>query len=229
MRLWIVVGIALFSLLLLLIIIMLSRIKIEVHAKKHNGEEEILLDIRLLFNWIKFHYEVPKIVFENMKKGFKVEGQATSSMPNKPKTEGEQNIGTELLQKWLDIYQMALESTFDIKNWFRRVLKHLQVVRFDWASFVALREADHTAVLAGGLWAVKSIIVGWLTYKVKLIRTPKLIIRPRFGTSPNFGTELTCIAQLRLGYAMFAGLVLIVHVLRVKGGLKKWRNILSKG
>ncbi|MNP50215.1 hypothetical protein D3C76_1444640 [compost metagenome] len=98
----------------------------------------------------------------------------------------------------------------------------------EWSTNVGLDDAVHTATLTGALWGVKATLVGWLTGYIRLTKRPKLFVVPEFGGKPLFSTEIRCIAEIRCGYAIYAGLVLIVRVLKVKGGVKKWWTILFK-
>jgi hypothetical protein len=45
---------------------------------------------------------------------------------------------------------------------------------------------------------------------------------------PAFTTEWSCIAQIRFGYAILAGLQLFIRLKKWKGGVKLWQNILFK-
>ncbi|AWB45048.1 hypothetical protein DCC85_12990 [Paenibacillus sp. CAA11] len=226
MRVWIGIGIIVGLLLLLFVILLMSRITIKVQVRKHGAEEAITLDIGLLFNWVNYHYEVPKIVFDNFKQGLQVESQQTGGIAKDQSKETEQHIGVERLQTWAALYKDMKESTFNFKGWYRDFIKHLQVTRLDWATFFALKEADQTAILSGSLWALKSVLVGYLSYKVHMTRPPKLMIRPRFGVEPQFGTEFTCIGQLRLGFMLYTLLRLTLRIVRIKGGMKKWKTVL---
>ncbi|WP_223066597.1 DUF2953 domain-containing protein [Paenibacillus caui] len=230
MFIWISVGIILLIFLLLLLIVLLSRVTINVHASKQNEDEEITADVKLLFGMIKLHYEVPKIVFDNFKQGFKVLTEKKGELVNKNGTNHEEQeyIGRERIGKWIDIYKQILKSTADLKRWLSSTLKHLKITTMDWSTEFAFKEADYTAVACGLLWALKSYIIGSLSFQVKMENTPQLLVNPRFGTPPHFATNMNCIAQISLGYAMYAGLTLIVRVLKVKGGTKQWLNILFK-
>ncbi|MNJ79033.1 hypothetical protein D3C77_769310 [compost metagenome] len=64
---------------------------------------------------------------------------------------------------------------------------------------------------------------------ISLKQRPKLFVVPVFGKPPLFATEIECNGEIRCGYAMYAGFVLIVRVLKVKGGLKKWLSIAAMG
>ncbi|MMZ63313.1 hypothetical protein D1872_255590 [compost metagenome] len=110
----------------------------------------------------------------------------------------------------------------------RNTLKRVTIRSLDWSTHIALSDAAHTATLTGVLWGVKSVLVGFLSYHITLLQRPELVVVPVFGSRPLFTTELRCIAQIRCGYAIYAGLVLIVRVLQVKGGIRKWLNILFK-
>lgn len=215
---------------LAVIVLLLSAVTIRIHVKKQGADEEITADVKLLFGMVKLHYEVPKIKFDNLKKGFKVSSQSRSHVIRKVNESDmrEEHVGTEKVQSWKESYKRILRATVGLKKWLTQTLKHVRVTKLSWSTKLAFREADYTAVTSGLIWGVKSFLVGALSYRVHMQSAPQLSVRPIFGTSPQFATEMNCIVKISLGYAMYAGLTLIVRVLKVKGGIKQWVNILFK-
>ncbi|GGA22783.1 DUF2953 domain-containing protein [Paenibacillus physcomitrellae] len=229
MWIWIWTGLLVLAVVLLLLFVLLSRITITIHARKQNKDERITAEMKALFGLVNLHYEVPRIIFDNFKQGFKVDTATDSKLPiRSDHKETAQHIGKEVLQHWDEIYIQILHATDGLKQWTNAMLKHLEVDRLEWTTDFALKEADHTAVVSGLLWSLKNCIVGGLSFRVNMKKPPELEVSPGFGTTPHFTTQMDCIAKIGLGYAMYAGLTLITRVLKVKGGTKQWLNILFK-
>ncbi|ANS74894.1 hypothetical protein AWM70_10030 [Paenibacillus yonginensis] len=226
---WIWTGLLALAVVLLLLVVLLSKVTIRVHASKQNKDEQITADMKALFGMVNLHYEVPRIVFDNFKQGFKVETAMDSQSPVMSNyKEDAQHIDKEKVQQWKEIYKQILHATEGLKVWTEATLKHLEVTQLAWTTDFAMKEADHTAVASGLLWSVKNFIVGGLSFRVHMKKPPELQVTPGFGSSPHFTTQMDCIAKIGLGYAMYAGLTLITRVLKVKGGTKQWLNILFK-
>ncbi|WP_138492994.1 DUF2953 domain-containing protein [Paenibacillus pinistramenti] len=229
MWIWIWIGLLAAVLILLIAAAMRSKITVSVHVRKQNEDDQIHADMRALFGLVKVHYEVPKIKFDSLKKGFKVQTERETNVPGMSgQTPNEQHIGTEKIHRWSEIYKQLLQSTDGLKQWMDATLKHLNVIKLEWLTDFSMQEADHTAVASGLLWSVKNFVVGGLSFRVRMKNPPSVEVKPSFGASPHFTSQLDCIAQIRLGHAMYAGLTLITRVLKVKGGTKQWLNILFK-
>ena len=216
-------------LVLIMVAVTLSRVTVYVHAQKMGADEEITADVNLLFGIIKMHYEVPKIMFHSLKKGFKIHTSSDSNvMPMDDQTQAT-HVGVEKVKVGLEMISRMKEATAGLGQWWELTLKHFKITQLYWSTQFAFREADHTAVASGLLWSLKWCMVGSTSYRVNLKTEPKLYVHPQFGVAPHFATEINCIAQITLGYAMYVGMNFMIRVLKVKGGIKQWRSILSKG
>lgn len=228
--LWIIIIIAA-CLAVALVILLLSVVTIQMHAVKRGKNEQISLDMKIAFGLVKLHYEVPQVKFDNLKKGFAVSSTSSNNLEKKqgdsdnPKDE---YVGKEKVEGWFQNYKKILNATTGLKSWLTRTMKHVNITSTSWSTHFALEEADHTAIASGLLWSIKSMLVGKMSFKVRFKAPPKLSVTPLFGRTPFFATEMNCIAQISLGYAMYAGLTLIVRVLKVKGGFQQWLNTLFK-
>lgn len=220
-------SILILLLLIVLFVILNSKITIRLRAKKENRDELIQLDVTLLFGLLSLHYEIPAMGFSDLKKGLWVKSDRTDNFTPGPSAAGEDAINKDKVKRWMQQFRELVTATEGFKKWLINTLQKISFVQFDWSTNVAMRDAAHTATLTGALWAVKSTVVGWLSYHIRLRRRPKLFVVPLFGTSPTFSTELVCMAEISFGYAIYAGLILMHRVLKVKGGLKRWRRLLT--
>lgn len=226
---WIWLGSILVLLLLVLTLILLSKITFHIKLKKENKDETILIDVTLLFGLLTYHYRIPALGLNKLQDGLWVENNSSDNFFKTHTSAGEQEIDKEKVNLWADQFRDMIRATRGLKKWLNTTLRRVTLISMEWSTNVALTDAAHTATLTGALWALKTTLIGWLSYHISLRQRPKLFVVPVFGGSPLFSTELNCTAEIRLGNAVYAGMVLVVRVLKVKGGVKKWRSLLSKG
>ncbi|MGG6309635.1 DUF2953 domain-containing protein [Paenibacillus macerans] len=226
---WIWLGGILILLLLIAALILLSTITINLTMRKKNRDDTILLDITLLYGFVNIHYQVPSILLKNLRDGLQIERDRPENVLQKDSSSTNEEVNKDKVDKWMDEFQRLLEATKGFRTWLKATLRRVSFRKLEWSTNIALSDAAHTATLTGVLWGVKATLVGWLTCYISLKQRPKLFVVPVFGSAPLFSTEIRCIAKIRCGYAIYAGLVLIVRVLKVKGGVKKWLTILFKG
>lgn len=212
------------------LLICFSNITCDVSLQKHNHDEDIVAHLSFLYGLVSFHYEVPSIRLQKWKDGLKLEKIKSKNFFNASKeNEAETKIDKEKVEGWLEGIQKMLLATFGLKKWLNQSLSKITVKDLEWSTRLALSDAAHTATLTGLVWGIKSSLIGFLSYHLILRKNPELDVVPVFGNVPVFFTKFHCIAKIRFGYAIYAVLVLMFRVLKVKGGMKKWLNILFKG
>lgn len=233
MSLWDWLGVILIALLMVLLLVMMivlcSTITIQVKARKSNQDETIKIEAIMLFGMIHFHYIIPSMRLTSLQKGLKVENDHADNLFKGHTNSEKQHINKEKIDEWSEQAKELLKSTEGLLPWLKTTTKKISFQQFHWSTNVSLPDAAVTATLTGALWAIKSTLVGWLSRYISLKNQPKLFVVPLFNSPPIFTTEFSCIAKIRCGHAIHAGLVLIVRVLKVKGGMRKWLNILFKG
>ncbi|GAA0135595.1 hypothetical protein YSY43_24350 [Paenibacillus sp. YSY-4.3] len=228
---WIWLGVILILLLacIALVLILLSPIKFRLVARKVNWNETVRFEVVTLYGLIRLRYEIPYIIFKNMKDGFKVEQNNTNNLAKGQVDSSAQDINKGKVRFWAGQFYDLLRATRGLKQWMASTLKHISFDKLDWSTNVALPNAAHTATLSGALWGLKTTLIGWLSCYIRLRQMPRLFVVPVFDQPPQFVTEIECSGQIRLGRALYAGFVLIVRVLKVKGGFKKWLSVTMKG
>lgn len=227
---WIGVLISIAVLLVIIVLICCSNIKVDVMLKKHNHDEEIHVRLTFIYGLAKIDYKVPTIKLRKWKEGLKLESEKTGNFFNmQQENQAETQIDKEKVEGWAFSIKRMIAATFGLKKWLRELLSKITVKHLRWSTELALSDAAYTATLAGLLWGVKSSLIGVISYHLILREHPQLDIVPVFGSAPFFFTKFHCIAKIRCGYAIYAVLVLMFRVLKVKGGMKKWLSILFKG
>lgn len=223
-----ILGIIVIVLLFLIMAVLLSVVRFELWIKKHGKDDEIVLNIRLLYGLIRLHYELPILKFENLKKGILIKVEKKKNILKKENGTKKTRVDKRKIDHWHRELIKLLEATDSFLVWMKKTLLHLSILKLDWSTNISAGDAAYTAIATGMVWSIKGSMIGWLSYHVGMRTPPRLFVVPVYDDKPQFSTEISCIAQISCGYAIYAGLVLMVRVLKVKGGVKKWKSIRFK-
>ncbi|WP_098742994.1 DUF2953 domain-containing protein [Paenibacillus sp. EZ-K15] len=225
MRVWIFLAVGLVVLLIVLLVVVLSSkvtIKLDVVLKK--DEYKLLAEIKMIFGLITRQYAVP---FHLANGGIEFKKETVPVEQGIPHHSKEQEDPSSKTIRYRD-YARALWSTKGFKKWTRQTMAAVHLMDVRWSTRIALEHAADTAVATGLLHGIKHTLLGWMSYRLIMEEMPQIDVVPIFNGPPQISTELNCIAKISCGKAMYAGLVLIVRVLKVKGGIRSWQNTLFK-
>lgn len=204
-----------------------SSIRFQVYYSRLKDNDRFFVYIRAVFGLVKYRYEVPILAFKGLAQGIEIKNEHVNEHGDKLIAENSDNIDKEKVQTSLRKFREMIQSTFRLKDWFADTLTHVKCTELVWKTRLGLGEAPETAIATGLVWTLKSSALGYLFNHIKRNTKPKVQVIPLYN-QVHFSTELSCIAQIRLGQAMVAGLLLLVRILKVKGGVKAWQNILFK-
>lgn len=186
------------------------------------------MKIRALFGLVSLRYDIPLIQFISLTRGVQVKvGEENKNIPMEDK-EDDATITWEKINNSYDKFMKFLSEVSDYFYWLKQTMAKIHVTEFNWYTRLGIGEAPETAIATGMAWAVKSTVAGWLFQFVKLRKAPQLSVVPMYNRT-LFSTELSCITKIRTGNAIIAGLKLLVRMIKAKGGIRRWQNILSKG
>lgn len=226
MTLWLVIPLIL--LLIVIVLVLLSSIDFCFRLSRLGKDDRIELDVRALFGLIKFHYELPSLVFEGLKRGVKVKLKESGMAPVKMDADKEDQIDKETVSSWMDDVKLALKATGGLKKWLRSLLAHVKISRLDWSTDFSLGDAAYTATAAGVLWGVKWSLIGWISQNVRLQHSPRLFVAPVFRDELCFSTEAVCAGKLSVSYVLYSGILLLFRILKAEGGFARWKQLLSR-
>ncbi|WP_082198045.1 DUF2953 domain-containing protein [Bacillus sp. FJAT-26390] len=212
--------------LLIFVLIFSSRVVINGHLRRLGDNDDIELNIRALYGIIHYRFKVPIIRFTGTSVQLK-EQVSKTNVSTDTWSQYYEDIDAEKVIKGIDKFKHVLQMTRNLKGWVRQTLTKVSLVEWNWTTSVGTGDAMWTAMTTGAVWSVKTSIIGVLSQMVKLKTEPKMTVQPVYQGS-SFRTEWSCIAQIRFGYAILAGLQLSVRMRKLKGGVKAWQNILFK-
>lgn len=229
MTLWITIPLALLLLVILLFLLVLaSSIHFHFRLCRLGKDDRIEFDIKAVFGLVKFHYELPKLVYESIEQGIKVKLEKSGIAPVKLDSDKEGQIDKESVTEWLRSIRTAVKATRGLRAWLIDTLSHVRITKLDWSTDFSLGDAADTATAAGALWGMKWTLVGWMSRFVRLKRSPRLFVAPVFRDEMSFATEAVCTGKLSAGFAFYAGLLLLRRASRVEGGLARWKELLLR-
>ncbi|TBL79794.1 DUF2953 domain-containing protein [Paenibacillus thalictri] len=219
MWIWIVLGVV-----VIVCLIAASPITIQFYFSRMKDNDKAWIDVKWLYGLVKLHYKIPLLRFEGLLKGLEMRAQKKGVGAAETKDE---NITPHKIEQMIENIKLLLKSTERMNDWWKETLAHLKCGKLRWETRVGIGDAAGTAVTAGMLWGVKSSLLGYLFQFIQLNAKPQIAVSPQFNAM-HFSTEILCQTSLRTGYAMYAGVVLLLRIVKVKGGIRTWRRILFK-
>lgn len=214
-------------LIILLIIAACSKIDIVLRGSKVEADDYLSIKFRMLFGIVKYNYQIRHISFKGFTEGFLVKREQKDNLVTGHESREHFIFDIHFIEDVYDRIDLIIKYTPGFKQWLRQLMRHIYCRQLRWETHVGLADAAETAFVSGTVWAVQGAVTGWFLQSIRVPEQPELIVHTHYH-QPQFSTEFRCIAQISFGHAMIAGWLLIVRILRVKGGLKQWRNILFK-
>lgn len=204
-----------------------SNVRVQIYYSRVEDNDRFYVYIRGLYGLVRYKLEVPIIKFRSLSKGIAFKAEQVNEMQDNLIGESMGNIDREKILRYYDKFKRVLQATFDMKQWAKDTMAHMCCTDLKWVTKVGVGDAPETAITTGLVWTVKSSILAYMFQFMHRDVRPELRVIPMYNQT-FFSTEISCIAQIRLGQAIFAGLHLLVRIMKVKGGIKAWQNILSK-
>ncbi len=91
-------------------------------------------------------------------------------------------------------------------------VRYLVIERLDWSSSIGLNDAMYTAIGSGGLWALKGMLVGFLSSKSRL-QDVNLQVEPDFN-GEKVVSRLYCILKMRIVHIILITFYFLVLIVR---------------
>lgn len=212
--------------LLILTVVLTSPVVINGHLRRIGNNDDAEIKVKALYGIIRYRFKVPIFQFSGTSVQMKKHVSMTGAGINTWKQYNDE-LDADKVASRIDKMKLILQLTRNLKGWVRHTLRKVRLVEWNWSTSVGTGDAMWTAMATGLVWSIQTSILGLLSQMVKLNAEPKMDVQPIYQ-QPAFSTEWSCIAQIRFGYAILAGLQLLVRMKKVKGGVKAWQNILFK-
>lgn len=207
-------------------VVLSSPVVVSGFARRIGSNDDLELSVKALFGLIRYRYKLPSMSLDGL--AVKVDEQvSTSKAGMNTWKEFNDEIDKDKVVSSIEKYKHILHVTRDLKGWIKDTLARVNLTEWRWSTTLGTGDAMWTAMATGAVWSIKTAIIGLLSQMVQVKNAPVMEVNPNFsGTA--FKTEWSCIAQIRFGYAILAGLQLLVRMKKWKGGVKAWQNILFR-
>lgn len=200
-----------------------SYIQVRFQIMRTDGDDRIDIDIKAVWGLIRLHYVIPFIRFRGILKGTVIRMEKTDRQQKETLSEKEHTYTFSTWASGRQKRRKLLKHVAGFYRWSLNTLRHIQCDKLEWNTRVGSSDAAVAAFVAGIIWAIKSSLVGWSTAFIRFRDPPQFSVSPIYHRD-HFSTAGECILKIRLGYAIIAALLLLVRILRVKGGMRTWRN-----
>jgi hypothetical protein len=210
------------------VVVLASSVRVRIHVIREVENDHMSFQITALFGLVRYKVEIPYINFTGLR-----ELDFKSERSNLTATDLVAKDRTKIsLEKIIDRFQklnILIHHVVGFDEWLTGTLSHIRCTELQWNTRIGIGDAADTAVSVGVLWGLKTNLLGFLFKYLTLDAEtkPKLSVDPQFNRT-HFSTMMMCIVRVRLGYAILAGLLFLVRIMRMKGGTKTWQSILFK-
>lgn len=119
-------------------------------------------------------------------------------------------------KSWADVVKLhkkvreMVREVRGLKGILRQFGRKVTVTRWQWHSSLGTGYADETGVLTGLAWCFKSLTTGFIQRHLRWGTIPEISVHPIFQ-KPLFHTHFTCTIRFRVGYALLAGIKIIIR------------------
>lgn len=215
------IGILLVTVIL---IVLASKLEVRIHLTRRDADDDWSVKFRWLYGLVRYTIKIPAV---RWKDGEGLELKKREVSKGKVQAKNKPVIDSHFIKKEYRKLLDLLHNTFGLSRWIKETLKHVRCRELVWHTQLGAGGAVETATIIGLVWSLKGSIVALLSNYIKLAVQPRLQIIPHFNES-RLDTVFSCIFNIRTGYAIVAGMLLLIRIVRIKGGMKVWRSTLSR-
>lgn len=200
---WIILLIL--SLFIIIILILLTKLKVHVSYRHIEDNDNLIIKCTAWYGLFRYTVKVPLVQLDIDSTSIKVQEKTGRNALDKEETK---RYTASDFKRNLEEVKDIVTHVFGLHHIVRNFLRKVRVKTFEWRSHIGIGDAAYTGMIVGGLWALKSSIIGlftnYLDFKVK----------PTYTITPDFQqlraeAYLSCIFQFRVGQAMWAGIKMI--------------------
>lgn len=210
---------------LLAALVLASRVKLDVLFSREGEDDLFRVKAVALGGLVRYKFEVS--VMDWLGTGLALKRETVNLNKDELKSEQVRKINRHTLLAKYKKLQKLLKHTLGLHRWLLASMSRMHCDAVVWETQVGLGDAPETALTCGLIWSVKCSLLGYLFRYIKLHEKPTMAVKPLFNRE-HFETRFHCRLRIRFGMALLTGIQLLIRIIRVKGGLKVWRGVLSK-
>ncbi|MED4130041.1 DUF2953 domain-containing protein [Shouchella miscanthi] len=209
MLIWIVLPL----IILLVILLIVLFIPIKIHIRYAHHQQDDLLTLYVYVIGLKVYtLEVPVIHVNASTQTVTVEEEEESIFNDKKK---KKKWGIESLKKYIKMAKRLAAHFPKLKQLAYRFLGKVTCKHVTWKTEFGTGDAAKTAQLAGLIWTIKSMCLGWVQTKVNWKGEKRLEVTPHFQMK-GYRMFLSCIVTFTLWHAMTTLLLLVISYKKIE-------------
>ncbi|WP_019536711.1 DUF2953 domain-containing protein [Paenibacillus ginsengihumi] len=206
-------------------LLLASDVRLRLDARRLHNNDHYEVELRALYGLIRRKYGVPMISAASF--GLELKTEQINRRSEQLMRENKRKVTLEQIQTAIERFRHLLQHTPDFYQWLRDTLRHVHCMRMEWKTGIGAGHAPETAFAAGMIWGLKTSLLSYIFRFIRLDAQPKLQVMPCFNEL-RLTTEAEAHFRIRIIYLFQSMFILLFRVLKVKGGLKAWQNVLVK-
>ena len=211
----------LFLIALIVVGVLYSRAEIEVKYERKGTDDRVTIRVIGPFGVVYQRTEVPVMEFDDSKDGwrFELETRSKEEVGVKPQALARTEFYIHEVQKVNRFINKLkrLKKTFEPMIDF--ILDHVEVRSLAWQTTLGVGDAAATALLCGGLWGTKGVVLSYIQSRTHVTdKNVVIAVFPSFREN-RFQTFLQCIFSLRVVHIIVAQLIMLREKRRHKKGV----------
>ncbi|UUZ79502.1 DUF2953 domain-containing protein [Paenibacillus sp. P26] len=208
-------------------IVLTSHMKVLFGFTRLEGNDDMTLDLHGLYGSLKFRYTIPILKFKTWLKGIELKSEKVNKNEADLLQDQKQNITVDKIRQAFENAKPLIAHCFGFNSWLEGTLSKIRCTSVVWKTSIGIGDAPETAFVVGLLWSLKSSSLSYVFRRIRLDTQPRLQVMPAFNEL-QFTTEVQCRFEIRVGYALLAGIRLLLRIMKVKDGLRVWQKVLFR-
>lgn len=212
---------------LLIVIVCCSHIVVDGFVTRRGSDDYAEVRVKALFGLVRYRSEIPVIYLKGPKPELVLKGEHQAAPVASDLQDMISHIDAEMIERFYHRIMDALRFTRNLTGLAKKLAAKVKLTKWEWSTSVGTGDAVWTAMTTGIAWSVQSAATGIISQYMRLRAVPRLTVEPKFNVK-TFETMVAWTAKIRVGHLLFAGAGLIGRILKVRGGLQGWKEMLMK-
>lgn len=211
-------------LLCAVIILVLTELKVTIQLIHDERDHLLCLSVTAWYGLIKVKKEwqfVQLILGQNPSIAY----QGETESHDQPFKQKKERLAWAKIVRLRRRARELLKQVHALKEILKPFGRKVTVLKWQWHSSLGTGLADETGVLTGLAWCFKSLITSCLQRYLNWGAKPEVSVRPNFQ-KPSFSTHFACMIRFRIGYAILAGIRILLNLRKRRD--QSWKSIRFK-
>jgi len=206
--------------------VLASDVEVKIRIRREQKDDHMEFHVRWLYGMVRRSIEIPELSFAG-RQGLAVKEKRINERNMNVTEEKQFKVDKDLVMSGYEKFMMLLRHTLSLSKWLKETFSKVRCYELNWHTQIGAGDAVETATLTGMAWSLKGSIIGYMSKHIRLKVQPKLDITPLYNEK-LFTTRLNGILKLRTSYALMAVILLVIRLLRARGGLEAWKRVFVK-